>query len=470
MKKKTLYYIIGTLVVLIVLLLALKSKGVIGGDDSTKVSAEKAAYRDIVETVSASGKIYPEIVVKVSPDVSGEITDLPVIEGDSVTRGQVVAKIYADIYSSIKQRSAASVSQMQAQLANAQASVGAFKAALDQQQAAYNRNKQLMESKVISKSEFEQSESAYKSALANYNAAEAQVKSGHFAVATAQADLSQANDNLRRTTIVAPMSGVISYLAVKKGERVVGTAQMAGTEMMRIADMNVMEVQVNVGENDIPKVMLGDTATIEVDAYGDRKFKGIVTQIASSSSDVATQTTNTVSTDQVTNYIVHIRILRSSYQNLIDPQHPRHFPFRPGMSANVDIQTKHHYHVLSVPINAVTTRQDTSSTNGGKPGRMAKAAPKGGNDTASASGTGTITGQNANAQEVVFAVQKNGTVKLVSVKTDIQDDNYIEITSGLEDGEEVVTGPYNAVSRSLKNGAKVNVVPKSQLFEATASQ
>lgn len=463
MKKKTLYYIIGGLIVLIILLLALKSKGVIGGDDSTKVAAEKAAYRDVIETVSASGKIYPEIVVKVSPDVSGEITDLPVIEGDSVTKGQVIAKIYADVYNSIKQRSTAAVSQMQAQYANAQASVGAFKAALDQQEAAYNRNRQLMDQKVISRAEFEQSESAYKSAQANYNAALQQVKSGHFAVATAQADLSQANDNLRRTTIVAPMSGVISYLAVKKGERVVGTAQMAGTEMMRIADMNVMEVQVNVGENDVPKVMLGDTAIIEVDAYGDRKFKGIVTQIASSSSDVAQQTTiNTVSTDQVANYVVHIRILGSSYHDLLDPLHPRHFPFRPGMSANVDIQTKHHSHVLAVPINAVTTRSDTTGGSAGKNGNKQQAANSK-KDTAS---TGTITGQGNNLQELVFVAQKDGTVKMMPVKTDIQDDNYIEITSGLQEGEEVVTAPYSAVSKTLKNGTRVKIVPKGQLFEA----
>ncbi len=466
MKKKTLYYIIGGLVVLIILLLVLKSKGVVGGDDSTKVAVEKTAYRDIIETVSASGKIYPEIVVKVSPDVSGEITDLPVIEGDSVTKGQVIAKIYADVYSSIKQRSTAAVSQMQAQYANAQASVGAFKAALDQQEAAYNRNRQLMDQKVISRAEFEQSESAYKSAQANYNAALQQVKSGHFAVATAQADLSQANDNLRRTTIVAPMSGVVSYLAVKKGERVVGTAQMAGTEMMRIADMNVIEVQVNVGENDVPKVMLGDTAIIEVDAYGDRKFKGIVTQIASSSSDVAQQTTiNTVSTDQVANYVVHIRILGSSYHDLLDPLHPRHFPFRPGMSANVDIQTKHHLHVLAVPINAVTTRSDTTAGSAGKNGNKQAVNSK---KDAAVTGTGAITGQGSNLQELVFVVQKDGTVKMVPVKTDIQDDNYIEITSGLQEGEEVVTAPYSAVSKALKNGTKVKIVPKSQLFEAPA--
>lgn len=456
MKRSTLYIIIG-LVLVILILLFLKSKGVIGGSDGIKVATEKATYRDIIQTVSASGKIYPETIVSISSDVSGEIVDLPVLEGDSVTQGQVVAKIYADIYSSIKTRSAASVNQTEAQLANAKASLGAYKAALDQQQAAYERNKKLFDLKVISKQEFEQAESAYQQALANYNAAKQQVNSGNYALQASQADLQQAVENLHRTTIAAPMSGYVTYLPVKKGERVVGTAQMAGTEIMRVADMDTMEVQVDVGENDVPKVFLGDTALIEVDAYNDRKFKGIVTQVASSSQGLAAQqtaATTSSSASQVTNYTVHIRILRDSYKDLIQPDHPEHFPFRPGMSANVDIQTKRSNHVLAVPIAAVTVGSDTASAKNKKPTDSTKQQ--------NAPGKSNMMAKN----EIVYVLQPDKTVKSVPVTTSIQDDNYIEVTSGLKEGDQVVSAPYTAVSQLLHNGSKVQVVAKDKLFEA----
>lgn len=456
MKKKTLY-IISALVLVIILLLVLKKAGVIGGKDGIQVAVEKSAYHDIIQTVSASGKIYPEIIVSISSDVSGEITDLPVKEGDSVTQGQVVAKIYADVYNSIRVRSAASVNQSQAQLANAKASLGAFKASLEQQQSSFERNQKLYNLKVISKQEFEQAQSDYQQALANYNAAKQQINSGKFALQASQADLQQAVDNLHRTTIGAPMSGYVTYLPVKKGERVVGTAQMSGTEIMRVADMDTMEVQVDVGENDVPKVFLGDTALIEVDAYSGRKFKGVVTQVASSSQDLASQTAQTAassSASQVTNYTVHIRILESSYKDLLDPKHREHFPFRPGMSANVDIQTKHHNHVLAVPIASVTAApEDTTaaakdnqqSTSDTPPQRV-------GGDTSAA------------AKLIVYVVQPDGTVKAAPVTTSIQDDNYIEITSGLKEGQQVVSAPYTAVTQLLKDGSKIKIVPKSQLF------
>ncbi|GAA4301332.1 efflux RND transporter periplasmic adaptor subunit [Compostibacter hankyongensis] len=452
MKKKTLYYLIAGVVLLIIVLLLLKSKGVIGGNNGTKVAVERTAYRDVVQTVSASGKIYPEVEVKVSSDVSGEIVELPVQEGDSVTKGQVVARIYGDIYNSQRERSQATVSQSQAQLANSQAALGATKATLEEQQAAFERNKQLFDQKVISRQEFEQSQSAYQQALSNYKAAEAQINSMKYALAASRADLSQAAENLRRTTIAAPMSGYVSLLSVEKGERVVGTAQMTGTEMMRVANMDAMEVRVDVGENDIPKVYLGDTALIDVDAYNGRRFKGIVTQLASSSGDAAAQqltgsssSSSTGSATQVANYTVRIRILKSSYEDLLDPRHRNHFPFRPGMSANVDIQTRRRSHVLTVPITAVATRDDTSS----------KAAPKSG-----------VTASGADAAVGVFTLQRDGTVKYVHIKTGIQNDTYIEVTSGLGDSVQVVTAPYSAISRTLTNGAKVKVTPRSQLFEA----
>ncbi len=458
MKKKTLFWILGGLVAFILLLMVLKASGVIGKDEGTKVAVDKAADKDIIEVVAATGKIYPEVEVKVSSDVSGEIVDLPVLEGDSVKKGQVLVRIYADIYGSQRDKAMAALSQSQAQMANTAASLHAYKAKLEQYKAAYDRNKELFAQKVVSKSEFETAESAYRAALADYNAAVEQVNSNKYAVASAQAGLTEANKNLGRTTIVSPMHGIVSLLPVKKGERVVGTLQMTGTEIMRIADLNVMEVQVDVGENDIPRVKYGDTAIIEVDAYANRQFKGIVTQIASSSKGAATAsaTGTTSSAEQVTSYIVHIRILNSSYQDLIDPSQPKNFPFRPGMSASVDIQTRRKFKVLSVPINAVTTREDETA--------KAEANKKKGDNTDQPESTAPAA---KDLKEVVFVLQKDNTVKQVEVKTGIQDDNNIEILSGLKPGEEVVSGPYAAISRDLKTGKKVKVVPAAQLFEGT---
>ncbi|WP_291908128.1 efflux RND transporter periplasmic adaptor subunit [Chitinophaga sp. CB10] len=455
MKKKTLYWLIGILGSLIVLLLILKKAGVIGKEEGIKVATEKAGRKNIIEVVTASGKIYPEVEVKVSSDVSGEITDLLVQEGDSVKKGQVLARIYADIYGSMVDKAAASVSQSQAQLANTTAALNSYKARLDQNKAAYNRNKELLDQKVISRSEFETAEAAYLASLADYNAALQQINSNKYAVASAQANLTEANKNLGRTTINAPMGGIVSLLSVKKGERVVGTAQMTGTEMLRIADMNAMEVQVDVGENDIPKVKYGDTAIIEVDAYNNRKFKGIVTQIASSSKGAATATAATSSAEQVTNYIVHIRILAESYADLMTATSGgrKIYPFRPGMSASVDIQTRHVNNVLAIPINAVTTRdQDT-----------VKGEKKVQDNTTPGSSESTKPELN----EVVFVLQKDMTVKMVKVTTGVQDDTNIEILSGLKEGDEIITAPYSAVSRTLSNGKKVKVVPKAQLFEGT---
>lgn len=449
--NKKLRWIIIIIVALIVLLIVLKKAGVLGKDEGTKVSAEKAAPRTIIESVNASGKVYPEIEVKVSPDISGEITELTVQEGDSVRKGQVLARIYADIYTTQRDQAAANVTQQLASVQNAKAQLAGQKAAMEQAKAAYDRQKTLLDQKVISRSEFETAQSAYLSAEATYNAALQGIRSSEASVQNAQAQLSGADKNLGRTTIVAPMDGVVSLLAVKKGERVVGTAQMAGTEMMRIADMNTIEVQVDVSENDIPKVHLGDSAIVEVDAYTNRKFKGIVTQIASST----TSATATAATNEVTNYKVHVRLLPESYKDLIDPSRPKSFPFRPGMSASADIQTKRIDNVLSVPINAVTTREKGSD----KPSEKKKeeeGSEEQGNAGAPVSD---------DPDEVVFVRQADNTVKKIVVKTGIQDINYIQVTSGLKGGEEVITGPYSTVSKTLRDGMKVNVVPKDKLFE-----
>src|SRR4029078_8866467 len=296
-------------------------------------------------------------------------------------------------------------------------------------------------------SEFETAQQAYESAKANYQAAQSGIQANQANVQNAMAGLTRANKDVGRATITAPMDGVISLLSVKKGERVAGNSFNVGTEMMRVADMSVMEVRVDVGENDVPKVPYGAPAVVEVDAYNNRKFKGIVTQIASSSKGTSQlgQTSN-----DVTNYEVRIRLLPSSYQDLIDPKKPRSFPFRPGMNASADIQTKRHENVLSVPINAVTTREKGSD-------KSAKTDKKSSFDKKD---DGTTDDANAKSsasdlEEVVYITQPDGKVKKVVVKTDIQDINYIEITSGLKEGEEVVTGPYTTVSKTLKDGTKV---------------
>ncbi|UYQ93035.1 efflux RND transporter periplasmic adaptor subunit [Chitinophaga horti] len=454
-RKRRVVYIVLGLLILVIAVIVIKGRK---KDDSITVATDKAAMRDIIEVVSATGKIYPEIEVKVSSDVSGEITDLLVQEGDSVKKGQVLARIYADVYGSMRDKASASVSQSQAMLANREATIAAFKARLDQAKIVYDRNKKLLDDKVIARTEFETADAEYKAALSDFNAAQQQVNSDRFAVQSAQANLKEANTNLGRTTILSPMSGIISMLPVKKGERVVGTAQMAGTEMLRIADMNVMEVQVDVGENDIPKVKYGDTAVIEVDAYNNRKFKGLVTQIASSSKDAASATASS-STEQVTNYIVHIRVLLQSYADLYDPKHPNVFPLRPGMSASVDIQTRYGKGVLSIPITAVTTR-DMNDTG--------KTTPKGGKPAGGAPSADEGPEKKKDIREVVFVLQSDGTVRMREVTIGIQDDNNIEIRSGLKAGEEIVQAPYAAVSRELSNGKKVKVVPKKDLFEGQA--
>ncbi len=466
MNKKLLWIIVG-LVALVVLLLVLKKTGVIGKEEGLKVSSEKVVRRDIVEIVTASGKIYPEIEVKISPDVSGEITELTVEEGDSVRKGQVLAKIYADIYATQRDQAAAQVASQQSLVSNAEAQMEALKSSLNLAQLTYDRQKQLLNDKVISKAEFEQAENTLKTAQANYDAALQSIRSSQAQVKSASANLEKANKDLSRTALISPMTGVVSLLSVKKGERVVGNSMMAGTEMMRVADISVFEIRVEVGENDVQKIDVGDTAIIEVDAYDTRKFKGTVTQIASSQKGAALQTAASASSStDVTNYEVRIRILRESYADLFDPSKPKKFPFRPGMSASADIQTKTHYNVLSVPINAVTTRDksDTASeVNAGKDRKQPEnAAPQ---TNSGNSQNSPISDYRDNLLEVVFVLQKDNLVKLVAVKTGIQDINNIEISDGLQEGDEVITGPYTIVSKTLRNKTKVIVVPKEQLFE-----
>jgi len=458
--NKTLLYIIIGLVVLIVALVLLK--GVLGGDSSIRVSAEKVIRRNITEVVTASGKVYPEKEVKISPDVSGEVVELGVQhEGDSVHKGQVLAKVYADILTNQRDQAAAQVNQQQALVSNMKEQLPGLKVSMETAKRSLDREKQLLDEKVVSLSEYESAENTYRTAQANYMAALQTVRGNQAGAVSARYNLDVAAKNLSRSTVISPIDGVVSLLSIKKGERVVGNSMMAGTEMMRVADMSKIEAIVDVGENDIPKVALGDSALISVDAYNNRKFRGVVTQIASSVTTASGASTTTVSTNDVTNYKVHIRLSPDSYKDLIDPQRPKSFPFRPGMSASADIQTRTHSNVLAVPINAVAVREkntdnavlanadEANSNNGGNNDTHQQATTAGSDDL----------------DEVVFLVAKGDTVRKARVRTDIQDINYIEILDGVNEGDQVITGPYSVVSKTLKNGLRVKVVPKDKLFE-----
>ena len=440
-----------TLIILAVLVLGwvlVNSSG--KGKGIEKVAVEKATNRTIIETVNASGKVYPEVEVKISPDISGQITELSVEEGDSVRKGQELARIYADIYALQRDEAASRVNQSVATVDNSRANLEALKATLDQARLAFDRNKSLYDQKVISKAELENFETTLRSAQANYNAAEINIKGLKASVQSTQTGLSKANKDLSRTTIVAPMDGVISSLKVKKGESVAGNSFNVGTEMMTVADMSVLEIRVDVGENDIVKVNIGDSADVEVDAYNNRKFKGVVTKIASStksSSPIATS-------NDVTNYEVRIRLDKSSYSDLAGNT----FPFRPGMNASADIKTKRVDNVLAVPITAVNARVKGSDKS--MADKKQEAAENQGGEEAAFNSSA-----DDELEEVVFVLQQDGTVKKVVVRSGVQDINYIEVLSGLKPGDEVITGPYNAISKTLKDGAKVKVVPRDELFE-----
>ena len=438
---------VGALVVLSVI-----GKIMGSGDKDEKVTVEKVALRTIVETVNASGKVYPEVEVKISPDISGEITELNVQEGDSVKKGQILARIYADIYALQRDEAASRVSQSSATVENSRAALEALRANYNQTKATYDRNKKLFDDKVISRAELEQVETAYKSAQANLNAAEQGLRGLQAGVKGSEVSLSRANKDLSRTTLVAPMNGVVSSLKVKKGERVAGNSFNVGTEMMTVADMSILEVRVDVGENDIVKISIGDSADVEVDAYNNRKFKGVVTKIASSTKGAAALATS----NDVTNYEVRIRLDPASYTDLAKLP----FPFRPGMNATADIRTNTVANVLSVPITAVNTRIKGSDMNV-EDKKKEQAENKGGDDNSTTNGAMA----SDELEEVVFVLQKEGTVKKVVVRSGEQDINYIEILAGLKKDDEVVTAPYAAISKTLKDGAKVKVVKKEELFE-----
>jgi HlyD family secretion protein len=424
--KKRIIIILSIVLAVVLILLIFKDKG----RKELKVAAEVSAKRAIVQTVTATGKVQPEIELAISPDVSGEITDIYVVEGDTVREGQILLKIKPDLYLSSVDRANAGVNTAMSAKKIDEVLLKQAQSRLTEATSSYNRTKELYAKKVISTAEFEKAESAYQLALADVQSAKQKISTSDYSIDNAQANLREAQQNLSRTIIYAPTDGVVSKVNNKRGERVVGTAQMQGTEIMRISNFVNVEVRVDVNENDILKINKGDSAIIEVDAYGERKFKGIVTQIAKASNKAA----SAMSTDQVTTFEVKIRLLKSSYADLMVGNS---IPFLPGLSANVDIQTNRGDGLITVPIGSVTTRASKNTDSKDEKDKK---------------------------DELVFIV-KNGVAVSKKVVTGIQDNMYIEIKSGLALNEMVITDPYDILSTTLDSGRKVKIVDKSKLFE-----
>jgi len=442
-KNKLVYVLIGA-GVLVIIAIAGNKLGWFGKGDIPEVAVEKAVKRTVTETVSASGKVQPEVEVKLSSEVSGEIVELHVNEGDVVKKGQLLCKVKPDILMSGYNQAVASLKSQKAKLASTRQQLRQVEATFKNVESNYKRNTELYKQKVLSAAEYEASRAEYLSAKANLEAARQNVIAAEFGIDQSEAVVKEAADNLARTTIYAPVDGVVSKLEVELGERVVGTAQMAGTEIMRIANMNSMEVNVDVNENDINRVSLNDPAEIEIDAFRDKKFKGKVTEIASSANVTGT------SAEQVTNFTVKVRILPESYDEIMKNT-GNSSPFRPGLSATVDIHTQESSG-LAVPIQSVTTRTGEAPKNEEK-------KPSADKDNEEKK---TVAAPAVN--EYVF-VYKDGKVNQVKVETGVQDDMYIRILSGLKGGEEVVSSPFTAISKTLKDGMEVKKVSKDKLFE-----
>jgi len=443
--NKTLYYIIGGLVVVILILLVGKSQGWIGKPNELEVELAKAKRVSIEEKVSASGTVQPVIEVKIAPEVSGEIIELYVEDGDSVTLGKSLVKIRPDVLLSQLERSEASLSQQRANVLSAEAGLSRAQATAIRAEAEYQRQEKLWNEKVISESDWQLSKQNYEISKNDLASAQQSLEAARFIVKSTEASVREARENVRKTLVVAPMKGIVSKLNVKRGERVLGTIQMQGTEMLRIADLRKMEVRVNVNENDIVRVHLNDSVNIDVDAYANqnKRFKGLVTNIANTAKDK-------LSADAITEFEVRILILSSSYDDLAKAGNK--YPFRPGMTASVDILTNRKDNVMSVPLAAVTTRNPNDL--GGEEGN------EGGGGPPSNTNRKVDDKQDQNkkkADMIVVFVNENGVAKMIEVKTGISDYDNIEIMEGIKDSVEVVTGPFLAVSKRLKDGEKIRV-------------
>jgi HlyD family secretion protein len=433
--KKTLYILVGIVAILIVAAIIGKKSGVIGQPPSTTVEVEDVQKRTIIEKVNASGTVQPVVEVKLSPDVAGEITELAVEEGDPVNKGDLLVKIRPDNFVSALERSKANLNQQKATLAQSEASLERAKAQLTQAKQTFDRQKKLYEEKVISTSDYESAVANYQVAQNDKVASEKNVLAARYTVKSSQATVDEANENLRRTTIYSPVDGTVSKLSVELGERVVGTQQMAGTEMMRIANLNNMEVRVDVNENDIIRINIGDTANIEVDSYTymEKEFKGVVTAIANTANDKASQ-------DAVTEFEVKVKILNSSYSDLINDEGDS--PFRPGMTASVEIMTETKENILTVPLSSVTLRSPEVKQDSTSEVESNSRAPK-------------------KEQEIVFVVQDDNTVKMTEVKTGISDFEFIQV-NGLTAGQTIVKGPFLAISKTLEDGDLIEVKSKTK--------
>jgi HlyD family secretion protein len=436
--KKRTFIILGVIIVVLIALGIVRKKT---SSTAIKVVTTEVVKNDITESVSANGKIQPESDVIINSDVAGQIVDLFVKEGDTVVKGTLLLRINPDLFESALSRAEAALNNARAALSTAKARYSQASAQFVQGQKSFDRSKNLHQSGAISDAELEQAVSAFEVAKAEVDAAEQNVEAAKFNIASAQATRNEAADNLKRTSIFAPSDGIVSALAKEKGESVLGTQQMQPTEIMHISDLNTMQVNVDVNESDIIRINLGDTALVEVDAYLERKFKGVVTEIANAAKNVSG-----LSTDQVTNFSVKIRVLKSSYQDLLTESSS--WPFRPGMSATVEILTRTGRDLLTVPIEAVATRSDTSSADEPK-FKAGESAVK----------------SKLDKDFVCVFVNENGKARLVIVETGIQDNRNIEIKSGLTEGQKIIKGPYDAVSRKLRNGSAIEEVKESELFE-----
>ena len=442
--NKLIYWLIGIVVFLTAFIIVGKSAGWIGKPKEIEVELAKAKRVTIVEKVSASGTVQPVTEVKIAPEVSGEIIDLQIEEGDSVKRGTTLVKIRPDTWQSQLERAEAGLSQQRANFEQSKANLSRTKATLIRTEAEFKRNEKLYNEKVISDADWQLAKQNYEVAKNDVSSSEQAVEAAHYVIRSTEASLREARENLRKTTVVSPMDGVVSKLIVKKGERVVGTATMTGTEMLRIADLNEMEVRVDVNENDIVRVHVGDTAIIDVDAYSSQKieFKGVVTLIANTAKDK-------VSTDAITEFEVRILILSSSYQDLV--RKGNRFPFRPGMTASVDIMTETKQNALSVPLASVTTRNpdEVKSPEG------EEKQDRGNRNNNRTTVSDDDKPQKKSEDKTVIFVNDHGVAKMVEVRTGISDYDNIEILSGVSDSTEVVVGPFLAVSKRLNDGEKI---------------
>ncbi|RZK42783.1 MAG: efflux RND transporter periplasmic adaptor subunit [Pedobacter sp.] len=445
MKLKHILIAIG---VLLALLAVAKVTGLIGGEQIEKVTIEKAGEKKVVETVTASGKIQPETEVKLSSEVSGEVTELLVKEGDVVKKGQLLCKVRPDILQSGYERAVASYNSQKASVTSSQQQLIQSQANFENADATYKRNVALFNKKVISASEFDAAKAAYLTAKSNLESAKANLTGAKFGLEQSGANVKEAGANLARTTIYSPVDGVVSKLSIELGDRILGTSQMAGTEIMRISNLTTMEVNVEVNENDINRVNVGDSANVEVDAFADKKFKGVVTEIASSSTAVGATTT---SVDQVTNFSVKVRLIAESYNEMKGGAKDLPSPFRPGLSATVDIESES-LTSLAVPIQSVFT------------GEAARATDAKAGNTQDMDKQKSKLNDKKIKQYVYLFDEKASTVKKAEVTTGIQDDQYIIVKTGLKAGQDVVSGPYSSIQNKLKDGMKVEKTTKDKLF------